>query len=64
MHQHRLMGIIAAVALLYVAYIAIALWWHRLCDSILNGRRRDGGPSGFTIPPEYPRSVYPGQRPQ
>jgi hypothetical protein len=61
MHQDRLNRIIAALALLYVAYIAIALSWHRLLDAVRNFRRRDVGLLGFTVPRAHPRPVRPDE---
>lgn len=43
MQADRLNRIIGVLALLYVAYIAIALLWSRFRDTLRNGRHRDAG---------------------
>jgi hypothetical protein len=55
----RLNRIIGVLALLYVAYIAIALLWGRLRDARRNSRRRDMGPMGLRIPLKPTRQANP-----
>jgi hypothetical protein len=55
MEADRLNRIIAALAVLYVIYIAVALSWSRLHEAIRSRRRREISLVGFNFPRERPR---------
>jgi len=59
MQADRLNRIIGVLAVLYVAYIAIALLWSRFRDARRDGRRRDAGPLRLNIPLKHPRQARP-----
>ena len=61
MQADRLNRIIGVLALLYVAYIAIALLWSRLREARRNSRRRHLGPLRLSIPVK-PRQTNPFRR--
>jgi hypothetical protein len=59
MQADRLNRILGALALLYVVYIAVALFLSRLREALRNGRRRDASLGGFRIPSRHPPQAHP-----
>ena len=61
MQPARFNRVIATLAFVYVAYIAIALLWSRIRDTLRNGTRRNVGLLGFSIRRERSRPAHPGE---